>query len=118
MSFVSISFDCQQVGCVALGATVLWIKNGYSGQHIFGVAPLTDLFFPAGKCLRFRAIVEFVLFVVIGVIMSITLTQPGNAQQAVAAGLGWTGLLTTGKSRKPAGSAPATPKSKVASGTK
>jgi hypothetical protein len=100
VAFTPIAVDAQQVLCVAIGAIVLWVKNGYTGQGTFAFGPLTDLIFTEGKWVKFRGIVEFVLFVGFGVAIAIALTQPANVQQAVAAGLGWTGLLTTDKKRK------------------
>jgi hypothetical protein len=41
-----------------------------------------------------RIRVEFLVFIVVGTVTCMILTQPANPQQAFAAGLGWTGLLT------------------------
>jgi hypothetical protein len=37
--------------------------------------------------------VEFFMFVAFGIVVGIVMTQPGNAMQAITAGMGWTAIV-------------------------
>jgi len=50
--------------------------------------------FPKLKDSPVATVIDVVLFAVFGSLFATTFTQPESAQQALAAGLGWTGLLT------------------------
>ncbi len=74
-----------------VGAILLYFKMKTEGKavieflpHLFG----NEITSPVGK------IAEVLIFSIIGAIIATILTIPSNPQQAIAAGLGWTGLLS------------------------
>lgn len=75
----------------AIGAAVVWGKWGretlkpYILSDLIGLLPLSE---------RLRNALEFLLFILIGCLVSIGVVQPVNPTQAIAAGMGWTGIFT------------------------
>ena len=45
-------------------------------------------------------VLDAIIFSTIGTILGIGFTQPINLQQAIAAGIGWTGLLSVGTAKE------------------
>jgi len=79
------------VGYSALGVLVLASRQGHEGLRIWVPGKLISTF----KWHDNRNTqVEFVVFIVIGSLIGIVVGGPDTPRQAVAAGLGWTGLLT------------------------
>jgi len=50
---------------------------------------------PKWKGSTITRIIDMLLFTVVGAFIGTIFTQPTTAQQALAAGLGWTGLLSS-----------------------
>lgn len=88
----------------AIGTAALWARWGELGLRPFMLRKWFGLFLPDRA---WRKRVEAVTFVVVGTIVGIGVVEPTTAAQAIAAGLGWTGLLAvpdaphrTGKRQK------------------
>ena len=88
--FVEPSFEFWNVFFTAVGASVLWTRWGKTKLKAFILSDLLDLL-PLNR--TWRNAIEFLVFIVLGVIVGIGATAPVNPQQAIAAGLGWTGLF-------------------------
>jgi hypothetical protein len=74
-----------------IGAFVFFFKLQHKGSPIFEVIGYINPRWKDHPICRFP---EAVLFSVLGTIIGTIITHPSNAQQAIAAGLGWTGILT------------------------
>lgn len=101
MVFTPVEFNFEQLALVALGSTVLWIKMGWTGTKSL-LGPAVSRFVPE-SCPRLRAALEFVLFVVLGALVAVICTEPATGKQAIAAGLGWTGILAAEKKGRTTG---------------
>ena len=77
-----------------IGAFVLFFKLQQKGPPIFEVIGYINPSWRGNPICRF---LEAVLFSLLGAIIGTVITHPSNAQQAIVAGLGWTGLLTKSK---------------------
>ena len=87
-------------GFTAIGVIVLFSKSAGPGTRPYVLASITDKVFRSEDpgWLLLKEFTEFVIFVVLGVLIAVGLTHPSTSQQAIAAGLGWTGLLTQQRS--------------------
>ena len=92
------AFTFSRVFFTAVGATVLWMKWGWTQRRAFALSVLIAPF--CKKDSRVFSVLEFLVFIALGCVVGIVLTEPGNARQAIAAGMGWTGLLVTEKTRE------------------
>lgn len=74
------------------GALVLWGKLGKRGREVYCLSDVLK------RCMNdsVRMVIEPLVFVVIGAVVAIGIVEPVTAAQAVAAGLGWTGLASKG----------------------
>jgi len=70
---------------------VLWASWGKGG---LSVKYLNAALARAGVPPNWLILVEFMLTMVVGVIVAVALVDPQTARQAIAAGMGWTGLVT------------------------
>jgi hypothetical protein len=84
------AFTGANVLFTAVGAAVYWGLNGRSKLRAFVLRDLLDYFQMVEKT---RSAVEFVVFVVLGCLVGIAVTNPSSAIQAITAGFGWTGLF-------------------------
>ena len=73
------------------GALILWGKLAKQGREVYG---LTDILKRFGLSERVRLAVEPVIFVVLGGFFAVGLLDPSTIPQAIAAGIGWTGLVS------------------------
>ena len=87
-------FEIGNVVYTAIGATVFWSKWGRTGLKAYGLSGVIDLF-PIDA--RAKMALEFVVFVILGCAVGIGVANPSNAPQALSAGMGWTGFLTTSR---------------------
>lgn len=87
--FQGPSFTFWNIVYTAIGAAGFWSTWGRSKLKPFLIADLIRRL-PAR---RWHPLIEFLLFIVLGVIVGIGVTNPTNAQQAIAAGMGWTGIF-------------------------
>lgn len=81
---------CHYLVC-AIGAFILFFKLAKKGQVIFEVIGYIN---PKWSESAWCRIFEAAIFTILGAFVGSILTQPTNPQQALAAGLGWTGLLS------------------------
>ena len=81
----------------AFGSALLYSKWGKGQLRPYVFADIVDTF-AFSETSRIR--VEFIVFVMVGMVTCMLLTHPANTQQAFAAGLGWTGLLTEHPSKR------------------
>ena len=74
------------------GAAVLYFRQKTSGHAVVGFLVHIN-----GRFARTTngKLLEAALFTMVGALVSGVLTQPSNPPQALAAGLGWTGLLSS-----------------------
>ena len=76
---------------VAVGVIVLWSKTSKTQRNVYGLTAVVEMIFSNE---RVRGVVELIVFLTIGCIISHGIVAPTTPAQAVAAGLGWTGLMT------------------------
>jgi hypothetical protein len=84
----------------AAGAAASWIVKGRRKLKLVGLSDLCN----GLKLGRARPWVEFVVFIALGVFIGIAFADPKTSNQAMTAGLGWTGLMTQAEqqsARKP-----------------
>lgn len=89
--FEAPTYDFSSVLFTGLGVILLWSKMGRKGIRPYALSNLIELF---SLSKRATTILEFLVFLALGVAAGIAIVQPVNAPQAIAAGLGWTGLFT------------------------
>lgn len=85
------NFELPAVLFTAFGVVLLWARLGHNQIRIFALSKLVDQL-PCSK--NTALVLELVVFSVIGVIVAISFIKPTSAAQAIAAGMGWTGLLS------------------------
>jgi hypothetical protein len=88
--FVSPSFTLWNIIYTAIGVAVFW---GTWGRSRLQAYVLSDLVTLLGLGPRARAVTEFVIFLVVGCLVGIGVTNPSNPTQALTAGFGWTGFF-------------------------
>ena len=88
LTFLSIN-DAALYACAVAGATVLWAKSTLAKKKSFGYL---DVLEHAISSPRWRAIVQFVIFVGFGGFIAIILTSPSTYAQALAGGMAWSQL--------------------------
>lgn len=88
--FESVTLEPQAILFASIGVIVVWAKMGRKKLRVYGLSRLVDQF---GLSKRMQMVTEFLIFVSIGVTVAIGVVQPSTATQALAAGMGWTGLL-------------------------
>jgi hypothetical protein len=88
------SFTVWKVVFTAVGASVYW---GMWGRTKLRPYLLPDIlrYLPFK---RFHPMIEFLVFLTIGCLVGIGFTNPSNPQQAITAGMGWTGVFVRRKS--------------------
>ena len=75
----------------AVGALLLWGKLGKQGREAYGLSDVLKRF---GLNEKLRLAIEPVMFVALGAFLAVVFVQPITVAQAVAAGVGWTGLVS------------------------
>jgi hypothetical protein len=76
-----------------VGALILWGKLGKRGREVYG---LSDILRRWGFSESLRLAIEPAIFVLLGAFLAVVFVQPTTVAQAVAAGVGWTGLVSKG----------------------
>lgn len=89
--FEAPTYEFWSVFFTAVGVIVLWSKMGRKRIKTYALSRLIKVL---GFSDRPAIVLEFLVFVGLGTVVAVAIVQPTNAQQAFAAGLGWTGLLT------------------------
>ena len=89
--FEAPTYDLSSILFTGCGVILLWSKMGRKGIKPYALSKLIELF---RLSKRATIIWEFLVFLALGIIVAIAIVQPTNAPQAIAAGLGWTGMFT------------------------
>ena len=103
MEFQVPEFTAWKVLLTAIGASTIWSR--WSRQERLKAVAISALLSHLGAKGRWFIVLEFVLFVGIGVVLAIVIIDPLTARHAFAAGLGWTGLLAQVESKGEQGKA-------------
>ena len=82
------------------GALVLWGMWRDKGMDVRAFVPVADFLERIELSWEWRYLIELALFVILGAILGIALTQPTSQAQAVTAGFGWTGFFTVPRKRQ------------------
>jgi hypothetical protein len=90
-SFYVPDFTIWKVVYTAIGVTVFWGKWGRRKLQPFVLPSLLDVLPLRGK---WRAALEFIIFVALGCLVGIGAANPINGVQALTAGFAWTGVFT------------------------
>jgi hypothetical protein len=85
------------IGYAALGVLALAARWGLEGLRVYIPTALIKTFHLNEDR---NTQVEFLIFIVLGSVFGIVVGSPDTPRQAVAAGLGWTGLLSIPNSSK------------------
>jgi hypothetical protein len=91
--FENPSFTFWNVVYTAIGAAVFWSTWGRTKLKPYGLSELIR-YLPFEQ---YHPIIEFLVFVALGVVIGIGFTSPTNPRQAISAGLGWTGVFARRK---------------------
>lgn len=78
--------------CIACGAFLLWSKLSKQGRQVLGLSHFLQLYIGNENL---RNGLEPFLFVGVGTFVAAMVIAPITGPQAFAAGLGWTGLLSS-----------------------
>lgn len=93
MALTVPEFDVLTIAFTAFGAICSYAKLAKARVSTYVVTPLVELIFTKGSQSPWRTRVEFFMFVAFGIVVGIVMTQPGNAMQAITAGMGWTAIV-------------------------
>jgi hypothetical protein len=101
-----MAFDVPQFSfwsCVytAAGASVFWGLKGRGKLRVYCLAEVVDWACQKVKDEKLRNLVEFAIFIGAAILIGDAATQPHNAMQAIAAGFGWTGMVSHQVSSEP-----------------
>lgn len=84
-------FTVWTVAYTAIGAAVFWGRTGRTKLRVYYLSYLFDMLqFPDGVI---RQVLEFIIFMVLGVLIGIGIANPGTVAQAITAGFAWTGFV-------------------------
>lgn len=89
--FTAPQFSLDQVLYTCFGVFLLWAAWGREGLRLAHLRSVLALLGCPRNC---RVAVDFAVTMCVGVVVAVAFVQPQTAQQAIAAGLGWTGLVT------------------------
>ena len=76
--------------CCLIGGAVHWILMGQRRLKAIGFARFSSMLGLGG---RPADLVEFLLFLLFGTVITFVLTHPATAAQSLTGGLGWTTLI-------------------------
>ena len=74
-----------------IGALILWCREGPGKLKIYYFSEIVDRL-PLHPNARY--FIQLLLFLTVGTIVGLALTQPVNPRQAITAGLAWTALFS------------------------
>jgi hypothetical protein len=87
-------FTFGAVVYTAIGAIVLWGKMKIARTPVKAYV-IGDIISKLPLSPGTRSLIEFGIFVIVGCVVGIGLTQPTNARQALTAGIAWTSFFST-----------------------
>jgi len=85
------SFTFWNVAFTGVGVAVFWGKWGRTKLRAYLLSDLLNLV-PVDE--KWRAAIEFLVFLTLGCLVGIGIVQPTTPTQALTAGFGWTGFFT------------------------
>jgi hypothetical protein len=89
--FLVPNFDPWALLYAAAGSAALYTKLATERRRVLVLSRIIDL----GQLAPLvRSVIELIVFVGIGCFIAVSVVQPSNVQQAIAAGMSWTGLFT------------------------
>jgi hypothetical protein len=97
MSFEAPVFTFWGVLYTGIGSAVYWNWQGKKKIEAFSLSK-TWRMLPLSK--QVRSLIEFLVFIVLGVLVGIAFTQPQNPRQALTAGFAWTSVFGSIKGRQ------------------
>ena len=89
--YATDAYDVWSVSFTAMGVALLWAKMGRDQIKVYALSNLIRELVPSDKL---SLVLEFVIFVFMGVVAAVGIVQPTSIPQAITAGLGWTGLFS------------------------
>jgi hypothetical protein len=89
--FENPTFTLGAVAYTAIGAAVIWGKMGRTKLKAYVLSDVVNRL-PLG--IKFRSLIEFIVFVTLGCAVGIGVAQPTNARQALTAGIAWTSFFS------------------------
>lgn len=89
MNFI-LDIPLRMYAFAALGAFVLWLRLRYGNDLQRAISEIVDDILGGYNG---RTLIKILLYVGIGATVGVVLASPASARQALAAGLGWTGLM-------------------------
>lgn len=94
------AFSIGNIIFAMAGAVVLWGIWRSRGFDVAPFVPISDLLESTKLAPHWKYLAKLAIFVALGSIIGIALTQPGSPAQAVTAGFGWTGFFSVPRRRK------------------
>ena len=91
MVFYVPEFGLDKIAFTAIGVFVLWASWGKGG---LSVKYLSSVLAKLGCPPNGLILAELAFTMILGIVVTIAFVDPQTAQQAIAAGMGWTGLIT------------------------
>ena len=85
------TFELPSMVFTALGAMLVWARLGPEKVRVFALSRLVEGLRISDTA---KLLTEFCIFVTLGVVVGVAVVQPTTVTQALAAGMGWTGLLS------------------------
>jgi hypothetical protein len=89
--FIRPNFDCWKIIYTAIGVSAFWAKWGRKKLRPYVLPEVVGLI---GNNENARAVVEFAIFLVLGIMVGIGVGDPHGVVQALTAGFGWTGVFS------------------------
>ena len=96
--YATDAYDINSLCFTALGVALLWGRLGRNQIEVYALSNLIRELVPNK---RLSATLEFLFFLGAGVLVAIGFVQPTTIPQAIAAGLGWTGLFSHAPASSP-----------------
>ena len=90
VEFQGAPFALEPILYTGLGVVILWFRLGQERIRVVGVSSVLE---QVGVSKSTSIVAEFLFVLVAGIVVVMTFVQPTTAEQAIAAGLGWTGLV-------------------------
>jgi len=78
----------------AIGSMIFWSVKGRTKLKAYG---LSEVFGHLPLSINQRYLLEFLVFVTLGCVVGVGITQPVNVRQALTAGIAWTSLFSTSR---------------------
>jgi len=84
------AWSIMRFGFAAFGVLILYARWGKNALRIYVPRDVVQTFHLSADS---NTRLEFVIFLVLGSVIAVLFADPQSPQQAISAGLGWTGLI-------------------------